>query len=107
MTTWYFDNDELSVMTDRELQLVRTVRDWADANIQWDPSLQNNTEAPGVLHMHTARARFRSDHGAVLPPAVGWWSDVRWPSPSLCLAVSACFVPPRLIVYSKSNRATA
>ena len=30
-----------------------------------------------VVHMHTARARFRSDHGTVLPPAAGWWRDVR------------------------------
>ena len=39
VTTWYFDNEELSTMTDRELQLERTVRQWADANLQWDPSL--------------------------------------------------------------------
>ena len=31
-------------MTDRELQLERTVRQWADANLQWDPSLSDVKE---------------------------------------------------------------
>ena len=45
VTTWYFDNEELSKMTDRELHLARAVREWADANLQWDPSLCNTETA--------------------------------------------------------------